>query len=270
METRRFARDIRIQALQMVHRAKASHIGGALSMADILAVLYGPEGLLNVDPSDPTRPARDRFILSKGHACTSLYAALALRGFIPLAELETYGREGTRLMAHASSKVPGIELSTGSLGHGLPVGAGLALGAKRKGEGHRTVVLLSDGEMDEGSNWEAFLFAAHHRLDNLTAIIDANGIQSLGSVKEVMALEPLPAKLSAFGWRVREVDGHDTAALRTALAEAMAGGSGKPAAIVARTVKGKGVSFMEDQLPWHYKSPSDADLEKALSELAGD
>ena len=143
-----------------------------------------------MDPSDPKFPSRDRFILSKGHACTSLYAALALRGFLPLAELETYGTEGTRLMAHASHKVPGVELSTGSLGHGLPVGAGLALGAKRKKEAFRTVVLLSDGEMDEGSNWEAILFAAHHRLANLTAIIDANGIQSLGSVKEVMGLSP--------------------------------------------------------------------------------
>lgn len=270
MTTISFARDIRIQALKMVHRAKASHIGGALSMADILAVLYEPGGRLRVDPLAPGMPERDRFILSKGHACTALYAALALRGFIAMEELGTYGEEGTRLMSHASHKVPGIELSTGSLGHGLPVGCGLALGAKRSGRGYRTVVLLSDGEMDEGSNWEAFLFAAHHRLDNLVVIVDANGIQSLGSVDEVMGLEPLEAKLSAFGWRVFEVDGHDCSALSMAVDQALHPGSGKPGVVIARTIKGKGVSFMENQLPWHYKSPSDLELGQALHELAGE
>ena len=267
MDTKNFAKQIRVLAVQMVHRAKASHIGGALSMADILAVLYGPNGLLNVSPQVPEEPGRDRFILSKGHACTSLYAALALRGFIPIAELETYGMDGTRLMSHASHKVPGVELSTGSLGHGLPVGCGLAMGAKRLGREYRTVVLLSDGEMDEGSNWEAFLFAAHHRLDNLTAIIDANGIQSLGLVGDVMGLEPLGLKLASFGWRVHEVDGHDPSSLWSALKHGMEGGSGKPAAIIARTLKGKGVSFMENRLAWHYKSPNDAELEQAVREL---
>ena len=269
MEIVQFAQEIRTLAVKMVHRARASHIGGSLSMADILAVLYCPDGMLKVSPQLPDDPGRDRFILSKGHACTSLYAALALRGFIPMEELETYGMDDTRLMSHASHNVPGIELSTGSLGHGLPVGCGLALGAKRLNRNYRTVVLLSDGEMDEGSNWEAFLFAAHHRLDNLTAIIDANGIQSLGPVGDVMGLEPLGAKLAAFGWRVHEVDGHDSSVLRSALGLAMEGGSGKPAVVIARTLKGKGVSFMENQLAWHYKSPSDAELNQALQELMG-
>ena len=269
MDTMPFARDIRTHSVRMVHRAKASHIGGALSMADILAVLYSPKGLLKVDPEAPGDPDRDRFILSKGHACTSLYATLALRGFFPLEELESYGTDATRLMSHASHKVPGVELSTGSLGHGLPVGCGLALGAKLSGQRYRTVVLLSDGELDEGSNWEAFLFAAHHRLDNLTAVVDANGIQSLGSVGEVLTLEPLGEKLTAFGWQVQEVDGHDHSALRPALATALEGGRGKPSLIIARTIKGKGVSFMENKLAWHYKSPNDGELVQALRELAG-
>lgn len=269
MDTMRFARDIRAHSVRMVHRAKASHIGGALSMADILAVLYCPGGLLKVDPEAPQDPGRDRFILSKGHACTSLYATLALRGFLPVEELETYGTDATRLMSHASHKVPGVELSTGSLGHGLPVGCGLALGARLAGQPYRTVVLLSDGELDEGSNWEAFLFAAHHHLDSLTVVIDANGIQSLGAVGEVLNLEPLGEKLTAFGWRVQEVDGHDHSALKPALEVALQGGTGKPAVIIARTIKGKGVSFMENRLAWHYKSPNDGELDQALRELAG-
>ncbi len=270
MTTLSFARNIRIHALKMVHQAKASHIGGALSMADILAVLYEPGGRLRINPLAPEDLDRDRFILSKGHACTSLYAALALRGFIPVEELNTYGMEGTRLMAHASHKVPGVELSTGSLCNGLPVGCGLALGAKRLGRNYRTTVLLSDGELDEGSNWEAFLFAAHHRLDNLVAIIDANGIQSLGSVGEVMGLEPLADKFAAFGWDVAEVDGHDLTALAPAIDEALKPGRGKPAMVIARTVKGKGVSIMENKLSWHYKSPNDLELDQALHELAGE
>jgi transketolase len=238
-------------------------------MADILAVLYGPDGLLKIDPQRPQDPARDRFILSKGHACTSLYATLALRGFFPVSELESYGSNDTRLMAHASHHVPGVELSTGSLGHGLPVACGLALGAKRLGHTYRTVVMLSDGELDEGSNWEAFLFAGHHHLDNLTVIIDANGIQSLGSVNEVLDLEPLSSKFEAFGWSVQELDGHDCSALKSALEPALESGSGKPSAIIARTIKGKGVSFMENRLAWHYKAPNTAELEQALREVEG-
>lgn len=269
MESVEFAARIRALAVTMVAAANASHIGGALSMADMLAVLYGPGGFLRVDPARPEDPDRDRFILSKGHACTALYAALALRGFIPLDELETYGNEGTRLMSHASHQVPGVELSTGSLGHGLPVGCGLALGAKRLERSFNTVVLLSDGELDEGSNWEAILFAAHHGLDNLTMMIDANGSQGFGSVPEVLGLEPLAAKLEAFGWFTLEVDGHAHGALRTALGTVQEAGKSRPKAILARTTKGKGVSFMENQLAWHYKSPNSSQLAQALAEIAG-
>ncbi|MEB3221132.1 MAG: transketolase [Candidatus Sericytochromatia bacterium] len=262
---RALARDIRLAALQMVHAARASHIGGALSMADVLGVLYG--GWLRVDPARPDDPARDRFILSKGHACTALYAALALRGFFPRAWLDGYARDGSLLMSHVSHHVPGVEFSTGSLGHGLPFAVGKALAANVRREGWRTVALLSDGELDEGSNWEALLFAGHHRLSGLTAVVDCNGIQSLGRVEETLSLEPLAAKLEAFGWEALEVDGHDVEALHQALS---ASRTGRPRAIVARTVKGKGVSFMEDRLEWHYKSPDAAQLAAARAELGGD
>jgi transketolase len=233
-------------------------------MADILAVLYGR--VLNVRPSHPDWADRDRLILSKGHCCTGLYAALALRGFFDVAELGTYGKDGTRLMAHASNKVPGVEFSTGSLGHGLPFGAGRALAAKRTGAAWRTFVLLSDGELDEGSNWEAILFAPQHRLDNLVAIIDYNKIQSLGSVPEVLELEPLADKLRAFRWSVREVDGHDHEALADALGS-VPWEPGVPSALIAHTVKGKGVGFMENELAWHYKSPDAGQLAAALEAL---
>lgn len=212
MNTETLARNVRARAVEMVARANASHIGGALSMADLLAVLYGR--VLRVRPEDPHWPKRDRFILSKGHSCTALYAALALRGFFAEEELKTYGRDGARLMAHVSHKVPGAEFSTGSLGHGLPFGCGKALAAKRQGLPWRVFVMLSDGELDEGSNWEAILFAPQHRLDNLTAIVDYNKIQSLGTLSEVLELGPLADKFRAFRWAVREIDGHDHAAIR--------------------------------------------------------
>lgn len=254
----------RRHAVQMVARARASHIGGALSMADLLAVLYAD--ILRVRPAEPCWPERDRFLLSKGHACTTLYATLALRGFFPLAELETYGRDGSRLMAHASHRVPGVEFSTGSLGHALPFGCGVALAAKRRGQPHRTFVLVSDGELDEGSNWEAILFAPQHRLDNLVLLVDYNQIQSLGTVAEVVELAPLADKFRAFRWNVREVDGHDHAALRAAL-HAVPWEPGRPGCVIARTVKGKGVDFMEDALAWHYQSPDAAQLASALAQL---
>ena len=255
---------IRAHTVQMVHRVNASHVGGGLSMADLLAVLYG--GALRVRPDDPGWPGRDRFILSKGHACAALYATLALRGFFPVEELNEFGQNGSRLMTHVSHKVPGVEFSTGSLGHGLPFGCGKALAAKRRGASTRVFVMLSDGELDEGSNWEAILFAPHHRLDNLVAIVDYNKIQSMGSVEEVLELAPLAAKFQAFRWAVREVDGHDHKAVLEAL-----GGipwmTGSPSCLIAHTVKGKGVDFMENNLLWHYKSPDAAQCAEALGQL---
>ena len=249
MKTVEFARRIRAHALRMVTRARASHIGGALLMADLLAVLY--QDILRVRPQDPSWPGRDRFILSKGHCCSVLYAVLALRDFFPLEELETFATNGSRLMAHVSHKVPGVEFSTGSLGHGLPFGCGRALAAKRRGESSRVFVMLSDGDLNEGSNWEAILFAPQHQLDNLVVIVDYNQIQSLGSVSEVMELAPLAAKFSAFRWAVREVDGHDHGAIRFAL-EGVPWEPPKPSCLIAHTIKGKGVRFMENQLLWHY------------------
>ncbi len=248
----------------MVTSAAASHIGGALSMADLLAVLYGD--VLRVRPADTRWPERDRFILSKGHSCAALYAALALRGFFPTTELETYARDGSRLMAHVSTNVPGVEFSTGSLGHGLPFGCGKALAAKRRAQGWRVFVMMSDGELDEGSNWEAILFAPQHQLDNLVAIVDYNRIQSLGSVADVLALDPLADKFRAFRWAVREVDGHDHEAIRVALSS-IPWEPGRPSVVIAHTVKGKGVDFMENKLVWHYSAPTPAQLASALAQL---
>ena len=261
-----FARAIRGTALRMVNRAHSSHIGGALSMADILAVLYG--GVMRVDPARPDWPERDRFVLSKGHACVAVWAALGLRGFFPEAELETFYQNGTRLAGHITSGAPGVEVSTGSLGHGLSLACGMALAAKRSGAAHRVFALLSDGECDEGSTWEAALFAPHHRLDNLVVVVDYNRIQSLGHVRDVLDLEPLAGKWSAFGWEAEAVDGHDLAALDRAL-RAAPSTPGRPRCVVAKTVKGKGVSFMEDRLLWHYRSPDDDELARALAEVEG-
>lgn len=250
----------------MVHRANASHIASALSIADIVAVLYGR--VLNVNPNKPKAPARDRFILSKGHACTAVYAALAYRGFITKEALLTYGQDHSDLMNHISHKVPGVEFSTGSLGHGLPFGVGKALAARRKGETWRTFVLMSDGEQDEGSNWEAYMFAAHHKLDNLVAIIDYNKLQSLATVDQTLRIEPLVEKLTAFGWAVKEVDGHYHEDLASAL-NAIPWLPGKPSILIAHTTKGKGVSFMENRVEYHYRSPNDEQLAQALAEVEG-
>lgn len=264
MNSTEFAIAIRQHALKMVHAVNASHIGGVLSMADLLAVLYGE--VLRVRPLEPTWPDRDRFILSKGHCCAGVYAALALRGFIHLEELQTYGQNGSRLMAHISHMVPGVEFSTGSLGHGLSVGAGKALAAKRAGRVWRTYVMLSDGELDEGSNWEAILFAPQHRLDNLVAVIDYNKIQSLGSVAEVLDLFPLADKFRAFQWAVREVNGHDHDSIRHALTS-VPWEAGRPSCLIANTIKGKGVDFMENQLQWHYSAPNREQLALALAQV---
>jgi transketolase len=246
----------------MCHHAGSSHIGTCLSMADILAVLY--EQVLRHDPKRPDAPERDWLLLSKGHGAAALYAVLAERGYFPVADLDRYGDSGSPLLGHASHHVPGVELSTGSLGHALPVACGLALAGKRDGKQNHVFVILSDGELDEGSNWEAILFAPHHKLDNLCVVVDYNKIQSFGSVAEVLGLEPLVEKWKAFGWEVREVDGHSHAALAGALVPAS---GSAPVVVIAHTVKGKGVSFMENLLAWHYKSPSKEQLQTALNEL---
>ncbi|BAL75464.1 transketolase [Bradyrhizobium cosmicum] len=263
-EPKEFARRIRAQALRMVHAAKASHIGGCLSMADILAVLY--TRILRLDPAEPQSPGRDRFVLSKGHATAIMYATLAECGFFSLAELDTYCRDGSIFTGHVSHAVPGVEVSTGSLGHGLPIAIGMALAARSAGAGSRVFCLLSDGECDEGSNWEGILFAPHHKLSNLCVIVDFNKIQSFGTVAEVLNLDPFADKWKAFGWHVEEIDGHDFIALERALG-AVPGPSGRPTVVIAHTVKGKGVSFMENKLEWHYRSPSDELLAQALAEV---
>jgi len=263
LEPKDFARRIRAHALRMVFKARASHIGSCLSMADILAVLY--TRILRLDPTRPELPDRDRFVLSKGHAAAIVYAALAERGFFPLGDLDTYCDNGSALTGHISHAVPGVEVSTGSLGHGLPITTGMAIAAKAAGRKNRSFCLLSDGECDEGSNWEAILFAPHHKLDNLVAIVDYNKIQSFGRVSEVLDLAPFADKWRAFGWHTVEVDGHDTVALEAVLTAPPV--TGIPLAVIAHTVKGRGVSFMEDKLEWHYKSPSDEQLQAALTEL---
>ena len=261
---RELALKIRMHVLRMTHR-KGSHIGSCYSIADLIAVLYGD--FLRVDSTRPDWPERDRFVLSKGHGCAALYAALAERSFFPLSWLDTFYQNGAQLPSHATHwGVPGVEASTGSLGHGLALACGMALAGKRDARAYRVVTLLSDGECDEGSTWEAALFAPHHHLDNLVAIVDYNKIQSLGRVREVLDLEPFGAKWRAFGWRVEEINGHDFAEIASALA-VVPHEPGRPTCIIAHTVKGKGVSFMEDQLLWHYRAPNDDECEKAAREL---
>ena len=264
MKSIELARKARIHAVQIVHNAQASHIASALSILDILAVLY--KNVLNVLPSEPENPNRDRFILSKGHACVGVYAVLAECGFFEKEMLLTYGMNGSILMNHISHKIPGVEFSTGSLGHGLPFGVGKALAAKKMKKNWRTYVLLSDGEMQEGSNWEAFMFAAHHKLDNIIAIIDYNNLQSLTTVDKTLNIQPLSEKLKSFGWHVIEVDGHNHDALKKSFKEARVV-KGKPIVIIAKTTKGKGVSYMENRVEWHYKSLSANELKAAISEL---
>jgi len=263
-QARDLARRIRIHALRMTSAGGSSHIGSAFSMADIVACLYAH--VLRVDPQNPAWPDRDRFILSKGHSGAAVYAALAELGFFPLERLRSHYQDGSVLSGHVSHKgVAGVEFSTGSLGHGLPVGAGMALAAIRRGQKHRVVVLLSDGECDEGSNWEAIMFAAHHGLDRLMAIVDYNKIQSLAPVAETLALEPFADKWRSFGWNVHEVDGHDHVASIDVLRAAT--GGGRPHAVIAHTTKGKGVSFMENSVLWHYRTARGDEFDRALAEL---
>ncbi len=259
------ARRVRRHVLEMTSRGGSSHVGSALSCTDILAVLYG--GVLRIDPGLPARPDRDRFLLSKGHAGAAVYAVLAETGFFPVEKLLTHYQDGSDLSGHVSHKgLPGVELSTGSLGHALAVGAGICLGAKRRGEAHRTFVLLSDGECDEGSNWEAIMFAAHHGLDNLVAVVDYNKIQSLAPVSETLALEPFADKWRSFGWEVVEVDGHNHDDLTPALA-AVPRRPRHPTCVLAHTTKGKGVSFMENSVLWHYRTARGDELATAIAEI---
>jgi transketolase len=250
----------------MTSRGGSSHIGAAFSIADILAVLYGG-GVMRHDPRQPRWADRDRFILSKGHAGAAVYAILAELGYFSTEELKKHYQDGSVFSGHVSHKgIPGVELSTGSLGHGLGVGVGMAKALKLAGNPARVFVLLSDGECDEGTVWEAALFAQHHGLDNLVAIVDYNKIQSLAPVAETLALEPLRAKWEAFNWSVREVNGHDHEALAAAFTELPAK-PGKPTVVIAHTTKGKGVSFMENTVLWHYRSARGEEFDRALKEL---
>jgi transketolase len=246
----------------MVAKAKASHIGSALSIADIVAVLYAD--VLKVFPDNPKNPFRDRLILSKGHACVAVYAALAELKFFPKKDLETYGDDYSPLMNHISHKVPGVEFSTGALGHGLPFGVGKALYAKKRNLSWHVFVILSDGELDEGSNWEALMFASHHKLSNLTVIVDYNKLQSLTSIDKTLGLEPLAEKFTAFGADVIELNGHDHSLLSQ---ELKISSIDQPKVIIAHTIKGKGVSFMENQVLWHYRSPNEEQLLQAIREI---
>ncbi len=261
------AAKIRRHSVEMTHTAKASHVGSSLSMVELLAVLYAR--VLRIDPDRPDWSERDRFILSKGHGCAAYYAVLAETGFFPLEWLDTFYQNGSKLAGHAThTNVPGIEISTGSLGHGLSVATGMALAAKRDHKPWRVFCLLSDGEHDEGSTWEPILFAPQHRLDNLIVIVDHNKIQSLGTVKEVMDLAPFADKWRAFGWAVHEIDGHNLEEIEAVLAH-LPFEPGKPSCVIAHTIKGKGVSFMEDKLLWHYRTPQGEEYAAALAELDG-
>lgn len=260
------ARRSRIRAIEMCSRAQAAHIGSSLSVIDILAVLYS--GGARISPNQIDDPSRDYVIVSKGHAAAGTYAILGEAGYFPIEWLESYGLDGSRLGGHVTSSVPGVELSTGSLGHGLPFGTGIALAAQRGETGQRVYVVVSDGECDEGTTWEAALFAAHHQLKNLTVLVDRNGIQSLAGTEETLKLEPFAAKWRAFGWVVLEVDGHDHDQLSAALGVSKAA-KDSPTVIVCRTTKGKGVSFMENSVVWHYRPPTLDEKRSALNELNG-
>jgi len=256
------ARGIRRVVLEQSKRAGVGHIGSALSIADIIAVLYGAI----IQGNGPADPERDRFILSKGHAALAVYAALALKGWIPTELLDTYCADGSLLGVHPERALPGVDFSTGSLGHGLSVGAGAALAAKLNGSGRRIYVLVSDAECNEGSLWEAIMFAAHHRLANLVAIIDLNGQQALGYTGDVLSLTPMGERWRAFGWDVHEVAGHDRNQIERTLRQL--GPSGPPHGLVAHTIFGRGVSFMESQIKWHYSPMSEQEFQTAMAEIA--
>jgi transketolase len=262
------ARRIRLASLGMVHAAGMGHPGGDLSCADILATLFFH--VLRVDPANPHDPARDRFVLSKGHASGALYATLGEAGFFPREQLESYMKPLSMLNGHPDRcKVPGVEANTGPLGHGLPVGVGMALAAKMDRADWRTFVLTGDGELQEGSNWEAIMAASHFGLDSLTAIVDRNRLQQGDTTERTMSLEPLAERWRAFGWSVVEVDGHNIGAM-VRIFESLPLDVGRPTCVIARTVKGRGVSFIEDRVEWHHRVPTDSELAAAVAELGGD
>jgi transketolase len=264
----RLARTVRTTSLQMVHAARLGHPGGDLSAADILAVLFS--SVLKIDPRDPRMPGRDRFILSKGHCSAALYATLAEAGFFPRERLAEYMKPLSMLNGHPDrNKVPGVEANTGPLGHGLPIAVGAAKAAKITGASWRTFVLTGDGELQEGSNWEAAMSASQFKLDNLTVIVDRNRLQQGDATERTVGLEPLADRWRAFGWAVEEVDGHDLDLLiRTFRATPFE--AGRPSCVIAHTHKGRGVSFMEDRVEWHHRVPTAQELAAALEELAGD
>jgi transketolase len=264
-EYRNIAKQIRRTILNMIYRTKSPHIGSSFSMVEILVALYFR--ILFIDPEKPNDPNRDRFVLSKGHGCPALYATLAQRGFLSENVLDKFAVDGGSLEQHPTRDISaGIETSSGSLGHGLSLGAGMAIAAKYDRSSYRVFVFLGDGELDEGSNWETIMFAAHHQLDNLVAIVDYNRLQILGRTSEVLNLEPLADKWRSFGWAVREIDGHDFKQIIEVFGQ-IPFLSRKPSVVIAHTIKGKGVSFMEDECCWHDKYPDEEEYKKALAEL---
>ena len=260
---------MRKNIIEMLHEAGSGHPGGSLSCIDILSALYFG-GVMEYDPEDPKAENRDRFILAKGHAAPALYATLAQVGYIPVEELKTLRKLGTRLQGHPDSNLcPGVEVSTGSLGQGLSIAAGLAAGLKLEGKPQRVFTVMGDGECQEGQVWEAATFAAHQKLGNLIAIVDVNGLQIDGHVEDVCASGSVAGKFAAFGWEVHEVNGHDIDQLCEVLGALKASETQQPKCVIAHTIKGKGVSFMEDQAGWHGKAPNDEETERALAELNG-
>lgn len=256
---------IRLAVIEGTYHAKSGHPGGSLSVAELLAYLYTEE--LRVDPARPDWPERDRFVLSKGHCAPALYGALALRGFFPQEEIQRLRKVGAMLQGHpCMNTTPGVDMSTGSLGQGVSTAVGMALAAKLDGKDYRTYTVLGDGEIEEGQVWEAAMFAAHKELDNLCVIVDNNNLQIDGSVDEVNSPHPIPEKFAAFGFHVLEIDGHNFEEIEAALAAARAC-TGRPTAIIMKTVKGRGVSFMENQVGWHGKAPNAEEYAQAMSEL---
>jgi transketolase len=260
----RIANEIRRDILEMGLRAGGCHLAPALSCADLVTALYFR--IMRITPHNPKDDVRDRFLLSAGHKCAALYVALAHAGFFAREVLDTFSRHHSILGGHPGTKIPGVETPTGSLGHGLPIGVGLALGAKLQQKAYRVFVLLGDGEVPEGSNWEAAAHASHFRLDNLVAIVDRNRLCTDGTTEEVLTLEPQRDRWASFGWAVREVDGHRMGAIVEAL-EAVPFAPGKPSLLLAHTVKGKGISFIENRVEWHYRIPEGAEVEQARQEL---